>query len=130
MNGLRHKVLLFDLGGVLVEFDAHQPGVTPLAQACQQAAAAAAQVAQPLVVQRGQVDQVEKLIDSMFARAMADGEPTRIGIPVSDIFTGVYSVIGILAALAQRADPSRGQCRKVHARWWQHRVQGKPHRGG
>ena len=39
---------------------------------------------------------------------MADGEPTRIGIPVSDIFTGVYSVIGILAALTERyeADPA------------------------
>jgi len=32
----------------------------------------------------------------------ADGEPTRCGIPVSDLFTGVYAVVGILAALAQR----------------------------
>jgi crotonobetainyl-CoA:carnitine CoA-transferase CaiB-like acyl-CoA transferase len=32
----------------------------------------------------------------------ADGEPTRAGVPVSDIFTGVYSVIGILAALVRR----------------------------
>ena len=39
---------------------------------------------------------------------MADGEPTRIGIPVSDIFTGVYSVIGILAALAQREKTGKG----------------------
>jgi crotonobetainyl-CoA:carnitine CoA-transferase CaiB-like acyl-CoA transferase len=39
---------------------------------------------------------------------MADGEPTRIGIPVSDIFTGVYSVIGILAALAQRERTGKG----------------------
>src|SRR3954469_8253282 len=31
-----------------------------------------------------------------------DGKPMRVGIPVSDIFTGVYSVVGILAALAQR----------------------------
>ena len=38
----------------------------------------------------------------------ADGEPTRIGIPVSDIFTGVYSVIGILAALAQRERTGKG----------------------
>ena len=37
-----------------------------------------------------------------------DGEPTRIGIPVSDIFTGVYSVIGILAALAQREKTGKG----------------------
>ncbi len=39
---------------------------------------------------------------------MADGEPTRIGIPVSDIFTGVYSVVGILAALTQREKTGKG----------------------
>jgi crotonobetainyl-CoA:carnitine CoA-transferase CaiB-like acyl-CoA transferase len=38
----------------------------------------------------------------------AEGEPTRIGIPVSDIFTGVYSVVGILAALAQREKTGKG----------------------
>ena len=31
----------------------------------------------------------------------ADGEPTRAGVPIADIFTGVYSVVGILAALAR-----------------------------
>jgi crotonobetainyl-CoA:carnitine CoA-transferase CaiB-like acyl-CoA transferase len=39
---------------------------------------------------------------------MADGEPTRIGIPVSDIFTGVYSVVGILAALHERERTGKG----------------------
>jgi crotonobetainyl-CoA:carnitine CoA-transferase CaiB-like acyl-CoA transferase len=39
---------------------------------------------------------------------MADGEPTRIGIPVADIFTGVYSVVGILAALAAREKIGKG----------------------
>jgi len=39
---------------------------------------------------------------------MLDGEPTRIGIPVSDIFTGVYSVIGILAALHERERTGKG----------------------
>src|ERR1700724_1614134 len=29
-----------------------------------------------------------------------DGTPTRAGVPIADIFTGVYSVVGILAALA------------------------------
>ena len=38
----------------------------------------------------------------------ADGEPTRIGIPMSDIFTGVYSVVGILAALAEREKTGKG----------------------
>ena len=37
-----------------------------------------------------------------------DGEPLRVGIPVSDIFTGVYSAIGILAALHQRAKTGKG----------------------
>jgi crotonobetainyl-CoA:carnitine CoA-transferase CaiB-like acyl-CoA transferase len=39
---------------------------------------------------------------------MAGGEPTRIGIPVSDILTGCYSVIGILAALAAREKTGNG----------------------
>jgi len=38
----------------------------------------------------------------------ADGEPTRCGIPVSDLFTGVYAVVGILAALVQRETTGRG----------------------
>ena len=38
----------------------------------------------------------------------AEGEPTRAGVPVSDIFTGVYSVIGILAALQQRERTGKG----------------------
>jgi crotonobetainyl-CoA:carnitine CoA-transferase CaiB-like acyl-CoA transferase len=38
----------------------------------------------------------------------ADGEPTRAGVPISDIFTGVYSVVGILAALTQRERTGRG----------------------
>jgi crotonobetainyl-CoA:carnitine CoA-transferase CaiB-like acyl-CoA transferase len=37
-----------------------------------------------------------------------DGEPMRAGVPVSDIFTGVYSAVGILAALAQRKKTGRG----------------------
>src|SRR5437763_3207264 len=38
----------------------------------------------------------------------ADGEPTRAGVPVSDIFTGVYAVVGVLAALAEREKTGRG----------------------
>jgi crotonobetainyl-CoA:carnitine CoA-transferase CaiB-like acyl-CoA transferase len=37
-----------------------------------------------------------------------DGEPTRAGVPVSDIFTGVYSAVGILAALARREKTGKG----------------------
>jgi len=38
----------------------------------------------------------------------ADGEPTRAGVPVSDIMTGMYSVIGILAALQRRERTGQG----------------------
>ena len=37
-----------------------------------------------------------------------DGEPQRAGVPVADIFTGIYSVIGILAALIERDRTGRG----------------------
>ena len=38
----------------------------------------------------------------------ADGEPMRVGVAVSDIFSGVYSVVGILAALLRREKTGRG----------------------
>lgn len=39
---------------------------------------------------------------------MADGPPTRVGVAISDVFTGCYSVIGILAALTQREKTGKG----------------------
>jgi crotonobetainyl-CoA:carnitine CoA-transferase CaiB-like acyl-CoA transferase len=38
----------------------------------------------------------------------ADGPPTRVGVAISDVFTGCYSVIGILAALAEREKTGKG----------------------
>src|SRR6478736_6433912 len=37
------------------------------------------------------------------------GEPQKIGVAFSDIFTGLYSVIAIQAALAQRERTGAGQ---------------------
>jgi crotonobetainyl-CoA:carnitine CoA-transferase CaiB-like acyl-CoA transferase len=37
-----------------------------------------------------------------------DGEPMRVGVPLADIFTGTYSVIGILAALVEREKTGKG----------------------
>lgn len=37
-----------------------------------------------------------------------DGEPMRVGIPMVDIFTGTFSVIGILAALHEREKTGKG----------------------
>jgi crotonobetainyl-CoA:carnitine CoA-transferase CaiB-like acyl-CoA transferase len=39
----------------------------------------------------------------------ADGEPMKIGVAFADIFTGLYAVIGIQAALAVRERTGRGQ---------------------
>lgn len=38
-----------------------------------------------------------------------DGQPLRVGVAVTDIFTGVYSTAAILAALHQRQATGRGQ---------------------
>ncbi|MDB6181195.1 CaiB/BaiF CoA transferase family protein [Paracoccus fistulariae] len=39
----------------------------------------------------------------------ADGQPQKVGVAVTDIFTGVYAAVGILAALYQRQGTGRGQ---------------------
>jgi crotonobetainyl-CoA:carnitine CoA-transferase CaiB-like acyl-CoA transferase len=39
---------------------------------------------------------------------MPDGEPTRAGVPIADLLTGVYSVVGILSAVHERERTGRG----------------------
>ncbi len=39
----------------------------------------------------------------------ADGEPMKIGVAFADIFTGLYAVIGVQAALKVREETGRGQ---------------------
>jgi crotonobetainyl-CoA:carnitine CoA-transferase CaiB-like acyl-CoA transferase len=38
-----------------------------------------------------------------------DGEPMKVGVALTDLFTGLYAVIGIQAALAERARSGLGQ---------------------
>ncbi|WP_294927249.1 CaiB/BaiF CoA-transferase family protein [uncultured Paracoccus sp.] len=38
-----------------------------------------------------------------------DGQPQKVGVAVVDVLTGIYAVVGILAALHQRATTGRGQ---------------------
>lgn len=38
-----------------------------------------------------------------------DGQPQKVGVAVTDIFTGLYAVTGILAAVHQRQTTGRGQ---------------------
>ena len=37
-----------------------------------------------------------------------DGPPMRVGVPTADVFSGVYSAVGILAALARRENTGKG----------------------
>ena len=39
----------------------------------------------------------------------ADGQPQKVGVAVTDIFTGLYSTIAILSAVHQRNESGRGQ---------------------
>jgi crotonobetainyl-CoA:carnitine CoA-transferase CaiB-like acyl-CoA transferase len=39
----------------------------------------------------------------------ADGQPQKVGVAVTDVFTGVYSATAILAALVQRGQTGEGQ---------------------
>ncbi|GAA6138354.1 CaiB/BaiF CoA-transferase family protein [Arenicella sp. 4NH20-0111] len=38
-----------------------------------------------------------------------DGEPQKVGVAVTDLLTGLYSVVGILAALSERENSGLGQ---------------------
>ncbi len=54
----------------------------------------------------------------MSLTGMRDGPPIRAGVAISDIFTGIYSVVGILAALEQRHKTGKGcLCRHCAGRF-------------
>jgi crotonobetainyl-CoA:carnitine CoA-transferase CaiB-like acyl-CoA transferase len=39
----------------------------------------------------------------------AGGEPTRVGLPISDLLSGIFGAFGVMAALAERERTGRGQ---------------------
>jgi crotonobetainyl-CoA:carnitine CoA-transferase CaiB-like acyl-CoA transferase len=52
---------------------------------------------------RGGVDQIAQGMGGLMSvTGAADGEPTRVGIPVSDLSAGLYLAVGILVALHDR----------------------------
>lgn len=52
---------------------------------------------------------IQAMAGMMSVNGNPDGEPTRIGVPVVDLSTGLYAVIGILLALQERNRSGRGQ---------------------
>jgi crotonobetainyl-CoA:carnitine CoA-transferase CaiB-like acyl-CoA transferase len=40
---------------------------------------------------------------------MPGGGPQKVGVPIVDIMTGMYATVGVLAALARRAETGRGE---------------------
>ncbi len=45
----------------------------------------------------------------MHMTGQADGPPTRVGVPIVDMTTGLYAAIGVLAALTERATTGVGR---------------------
>ena len=52
---------------------------------------------------------VQGMSGVMSVTGTPEGEPTRVGIPISDIFAGLNAVIGVQAALVSRATTGKGQ---------------------
>lgn len=63
----------------------------------------------PYSLQPGYDFVVQGLSGIMDLTGDPDGEPQKIGVAFADIFTGLYSVIAIQAALAERDRTGRGQ---------------------
>ncbi|MCE5973250.1 CoA transferase [Sinirhodobacter sp. WL0062] len=52
---------------------------------------------------------IQGLSGLMSVTGPADGEPQKVGVAVTDVFTGVYAAVGILAAVHQRNTTGEGQ---------------------
>lgn len=63
----------------------------------------------PLASEPGFDPVIQAMSGLMDVTGQPDGEPTRVGIPIADILTSHYIVIGILAALRMRDQTNEGQ---------------------
>ena len=52
---------------------------------------------------------IQGMAGLMSVTGEADGQPQKVGVAVTDVFTGVYSATAILAALIQRGSTGQGQ---------------------
>ncbi len=63
----------------------------------------------PYAARAGYDFMIQGLGGYMDLTGRADGEPTKVGVAVADLFTGLHAVIGIQAALMARLVTGRGQ---------------------
>lgn len=63
----------------------------------------------PLASEPGFDPVIQAMSGLMDVTGAIEGEPTRVGIPIADILTSHYVVIGVLAALRQRDQTGKGQ---------------------
>lgn len=63
----------------------------------------------PYASRAGYDAMIQAMSGIMALTGEADGTPQKMGVAFADIFSGLYGVIGIQAALAQRARTGRGQ---------------------
>lgn len=59
--------------------------------------------------QRPGYDQIAQGEGGLMSITGPPGEPTRFGVPVTDLLAGIFGVVGILAALRERDSTGRGQ---------------------
>lgn len=63
----------------------------------------------PLAPEPGYDFVAQGMSGMMSCTGYPDGDPTKVGVAISDILTGLHTVIGILAALNHRQSTGRGQ---------------------
>ncbi|MGG5811041.1 CaiB/BaiF CoA transferase family protein [Falsiroseomonas sp. CW058] len=52
---------------------------------------------------------IQAMCGLMSLTGEADGAPQKVGVPIIDLMTGMYAAVGILAALARRAETGQGE---------------------
>lgn len=63
----------------------------------------------PLAHEPGFDPVIQAMSGLMAVTGQPDGEPTRVGVPIADILTSLYVVIGVLSALRMRDVTGEGQ---------------------
>jgi crotonobetainyl-CoA:carnitine CoA-transferase CaiB-like acyl-CoA transferase len=58
---------------------------------------------------RATFDSVIQALSGMMSINGSPGSPTKVGVPISDLSAGLYSAIGVLGALVERATTGRGR---------------------